>query len=264
MKFPTNLTPTHKKEIWNRLRIEWTYHSNAIEGNTLSLGDTKFILEEGLTVQGKSLREHNEVYGHGKAIDAIQEIISKNRLEFDDIFLLHRLIQAETTVDIFQPKGAWKKEQNGRYIDIAGKLEYKPYPKPSLIPGLMEKWLEDFNSVFQNFREENIYLHYTDIHLGFTRIHPFADGNGRLARILANLPLIKFGHIPIVIPTEKRREYIGLLSNYDLHSPELSSLNMEIIEKNTFREDLEKFFRECENHVSRIVDDYMSYIDRSI
>ena len=86
------LTKSDMQMLKNRLKVEWTYRSNAIEGNTISLGDTACIIEYGLTIKGKSITEHNEVIGHAKAVDLVYELIKKENINKEDLFLLHPLI----------------------------------------------------------------------------------------------------------------------------------------------------------------------------
>jgi len=95
------LTEYEKEALLKQLRIKWIYNSNAIEGNTLSEGDTSFIIENGLTVQGKSLAEHNQVIGHMKALDLIYTMLDKDSIDEEDLFLLHKAIQTEILNEVF-------------------------------------------------------------------------------------------------------------------------------------------------------------------
>jgi len=124
------LTTYQKTTIKERLKIEWIFTSNALEGSTVSLGDTAFIVEEGLTVSGITLKEHEEVVGHARAIDIIYNLLSKNEINEEDLFKLHNAVQTSLVVDIDCPIGAYKVEVNGRYINIDGKTEHKYYPHP--------------------------------------------------------------------------------------------------------------------------------------
>ncbi len=108
------LSSYQKRAIKERLKIEWIYTSNAIEGNSVSLGDTAFIVEEGLTVSGVTLKEHEEVVGHARAIDIVYDLLSKDEIEEEDIFRLHKAVQTSLVIDIDCPLGAYKVEVNGK------------------------------------------------------------------------------------------------------------------------------------------------------
>ncbi len=129
------------------LKIHWIYHhSTGIEGNTMSLEDTAFLIQEDLTVAGKSLKEHNEVMGHARAVDLLGELVEKKHLTEKDLFTLHKAVQTDTVLDIFAPVGAFKVEPNGCYVRHEdGSWEFHTYPSPEKIPFLMKEWLEILN-----------------------------------------------------------------------------------------------------------------------
>jgi Fic family protein len=135
----------------------------------------------------------------------------------DALFHLHKAVQTEVVVDIYKPIGAWKKESNGTYMVNGERQVFYEYADPAHVPDLMAKWLVFLNSrLVDNESREDAVEAYAKSHLAFVWIHPFYDGNGRMARLLANIPVLKAGFPPIVIPKEKRKEYIGLLSKYEL------------------------------------------------
>jgi Fic family protein len=115
-----DLDSYEKEALLKKLRIKWIYNSNAIEGNTLSEGDTSFIIENELTVQGKSLSEHQQVIGHMKALDLIYAMLEKESITEDDLLLLHKAIQTKHLVDSESPNGVYKIIPNGRWINIDG------------------------------------------------------------------------------------------------------------------------------------------------
>ena len=116
MKFLDNLDNDIKQNLLAQLRNLWTHSSTAIEGNTLTLGETAFVIEEGLTVSGKPLKDHQEVVGHAKAIDIVYGMVINNEpIDKEDLFRLHKAIQKEQVSDIYKPVGAWKAEPNGTY-----------------------------------------------------------------------------------------------------------------------------------------------------
>ncbi len=254
-KFLEGLAATQQQELLNRLKVEWTYTSNALEGNTLSIGDTQFIIEYGLTIKGKSIREHNEVIGHARAVDLVYELLEKDMLEKQDIFNLHKTIQTQVVVDIYSPIGKWKNEANGRYVKTEETLVYLAYPKPEDVEHLMQLWLIDFNAQNQLMNDIQAIDAYTRLHLAFTSIHPFFDGNGRMARLLANIPLLKSGFLPIVVNNQDRQDYLQALSNYDLSVPALNRKTTQLVMENIAFEKLKNFFEQQYNNTKKLVEE---------
>jgi Fic family protein len=249
------LNSYEEKALKEQLKIVWTYNSNAIEGNTLKLGDTAFVIEYGLTVKGKPLKEHNEVMGHARAIDLIYAFVKQDSFTEENLFLLHQAIMTQIIIDIEAPMGAYKVVENGRYLNIENHSTYLPYPHPNEIEHLMGLWFEDFGETkeLQSF-DECVEL-YTDMHLAFASIHPFFDGNGRLARLIANIPLLKSGFMPIIVNNEERQEYIELLSTYNLRAKPLDKSSESLIEKNEAYQALRAFFQEQYKNSQRLLDE---------
>ena len=240
-----DLNTFEKEELLKQLKIGWTYNSNAIEGNTLKLGDTAFVIENGLTVKGKSLKDHNEVLGHAKAIDLIYGLVQKESFADEDLFVLHKAVMTQIIIDTEAPMGAYKAVENGRYVNVSDRATYIPYPHPSHIKHLMGLWFKrygDLSRPIENF--DACVGAYTDMHLSFVSIHPFFDGNGRLARLVANIPLLKNGYLPLIVSNEERQEYIELLSAYGLAAKVLDNNTKELIEKNEAYDMLYTFFKE--------------------
>ena len=221
--FYKNLDRDVRNALAARLRNLWTHESAAIEGNSLTLGETAFVIEEGLTVSGKPLKDHQEVAGHARAIELIYDMVerglakSASDITKQDLFMLHKAVQADPVCDVYKPIGEWKKEPNGTYIVDGEKQVFYEYATPDDVPVLMEKWIDFLNQAFHSTQTPDEAISaYADLHIGFVWIHPFFDGNGRMARLLANLPVLKAGHPPIIIPKRKQREYIRSLSRYSL------------------------------------------------
>ena len=251
-----NLTKVDQKQLKERLKIEWTYSSNAIEGNTISLGDTAFILEYGLTIKGKSIVEHTDIIGHAKAIDIIYELIEQNNITEGNLFLLHKAVQTEMIIDYELPIGAYKVIQNARYIRVDGKLEHKYYPHPNHIKHLMDLWFEEFGDISTPLESfESCVKRYTQMHLAFASIHPFFDGNGRLARLVANVPLLKNGYLPLIVSNEDRQEYIELLSEYNLKSKLLDETTTKLTEENKEYKKLYQFFYDQYKNSQELLDE---------
>jgi Fic family protein len=214
-KFLEGLDRDLRETLLRQIRDLWTHTSTSIEGNTLSLGDTQFILDEGLTVSGKPIKDHQEVIGHARAIEIIYSLVHKTLSE-QNLLDLHKAIQTEVVSDIYKPAGAWKVEPNGTYaVDEQGRQVFIEYAAPAAVPKLMAELIDCTNhicSVGTDF--DHAPAVYAKVHMGIAHIHPFWDGNGRIARLVANLPLLKSGLPPIVINKSDRREYIETLSHY--------------------------------------------------
>jgi Fic family protein len=204
-----------RRELLAQVRDLWTHNSTALEGNTLSLGDTHFILEEGLTVSGKPVRDHQEVIGHARAIDLLYLSLNEP-LTADIVFALHKAVQTAPVTNIYKPLGAWKLEPNETYaIGPDGEQVFIEYALPIDTPSLMLELIEAVNSA-DGVAIDNAHETYARIHMGTVHIHPFWDGNGRIARLLANIPLLRAGLPPLTISQGDRRQYIRLLANYQI------------------------------------------------
>ncbi len=113
LNFLNGLDNDLRKALLIQLRNLWTHTSTAIEGNTLTLGETAFVLEEGLTISGKPLKDHEEVVGHARAIDLVYELIQNDTVFREkELFSLHKAVQTQIVVDVYKPIGGWKKEPN--------------------------------------------------------------------------------------------------------------------------------------------------------
>ncbi|BCZ77760.1 cell division protein Fic [Paraburkholderia terrae] len=181
-----------------KLALEWTYHSNAIEGNTLTLRETKVVLE-GITVGGKSLREHFEATNHRDAILFVEELVAKQEpLSEWQIRNIHALVL----------KGIDDGEA-GRYrqenVVIAGASTTPPdfLHLPAEMASLIE-WYAQAQALHAITRA-------AELHTRFVKIHPFVDGNGRTARLLLNFELMKAGYPPAIIRKEDRLAYYDAL-----------------------------------------------------
>ncbi len=221
MEFLKNLDSDLKSALMAQLRDLWTHTSTAIEGNTLTLGETKFVIEEGLTVSGKPLKDHQEVVGHARAIDLVYAMIGKDEIKDTDLFDLHTAVMTQIVVDVYKPIGGWKKEPNGTYFfnEDTNKQDFYEYATPEDTPTLMAKWVNEFNQRNSaKYSREKALSAYVALHVSLVNIHPFFDGNGRMARLVSNIPVLKSGHPPIVIPSERRRDYINVLIKYQLEA----------------------------------------------
>lgn len=213
--FYEDLSPDIRDQLLRQVAAVWTHDSTAIEGNTLTLGETVKVLELGLTISGKPLREHQEVYGHARAIDLIYRMIQQPKVTQEDLFALHRAVMPPSPLDALNPVGGWKQSYNGTTGVANGQSIYMEYADPLDVPTLMKRWLMDFTELLDKARRPaDAIATYVRAHIGFVRIHPFFDGNGRVARLVANIPVLRGGHPPIIVPMERRSDYIDLLWEY--------------------------------------------------
>lgn len=211
-------------EIVNNLHedlvLRWTYNSNAIEGNTLTLKETKVALE-GITVGGKTLREHFEVINHREAIYYVEELVKKNEaLSEWQIKSIHQLILKN--IDDANA-GVYRKTN----VIISG-ANHVP-PDALHVQGEMQQ-------LIRWYQNEAMALHPVEraarLHVDFVKIHPFVDGNGRTARLFMNLELMKDGFPPIVLPVEKRLKYYEALDTAHTQKDynQFISLMVEVVE----------------------------------
>ncbi|MFZ1371373.1 MAG: Fic family protein [Ferruginibacter sp.] len=189
------------QKIKEGLALEWTYNSNSIEGNTLSLNETRLILQEGITIKGKSLREHFEVFNHEKAIDYLYSLIHANyTLRSLDILSLHGLVMRSIDDDF-----AGRIRNGG--VRIVG-ANFTP-PNAVKVAGLLDELLLFVN---ENPLRLNEIVLATVFHHRLVWIHPFFDGNGRTVRLAMNLLLLKAGFPPAIILKNDRKKYYDALN----------------------------------------------------
>lgn len=192
------------ERIKEELSLEWTYNSNAIEGNTLSLNETKLVLEEGITIGGKSLKEHFEVINHNKAISFLMNLV-KESTEFRsiDVLKLHELVMKNIDDDFAG------RLRNGM-VRIGG-AKFTP-PAPNKISDLIEELIIFVNSNPLALNPINL---ATVFHHRLVHIHPFFDGNGRTTRLCMNLILMRAGYPPAIILKNDRKKYYAALQKAD-------------------------------------------------
>ncbi len=195
------------KKLHEEMRLLHTYHSNAIEGNTLTLPETKLVLEEGITIGGKSLREHLEATNNAKAFDLMEDIAKKKRT-IDHVVI--QQIHEAITAGILEDAGKYRTKN----VRITGST--KTPPEWSKIIKLMDELIEKIAQYKKHPIETAAFLHHR-----FVEIHPFIDGNGRVVRLLTNLYLIAKGYPPIVLKKENRGIYYRFLRAADAGNPGL-------------------------------------------
>ncbi|MCB0840066.1 MAG: Fic family protein [Bacteroidetes bacterium] len=220
------LRPLKKEDemrIMQKFRLDWNYHSNHLEGNTLTYGETKALILFGITAQGKPLKDHFEITGHDEAIKWVIDIVKQKRpLTENFIRELHKLILKEPyEVDAITPDGQpTKKRVNiGEYKTSPNHVKTKTgeifrFATPEETPALMNDLILWYRNKSDN-KEANPILLAAEFHYKFIRIHPFDDGNGRTARILMNFILMQFGYPPVIIKTEDKENYFAALRQAD-------------------------------------------------
>jgi Fic family protein len=216
MKFLDGLSEDIQKNLLDELRVLWTHASTGIEGNTLTLGETAFVLREGLTISGKPLKDHRDVEGHARAVDLLLELLKRDAFTKEDLFNLHRIVINEQIFDVYKPIGHWKNENNSTIVVLGDKQEIIEFANFWEVPALMARWLDLLNLEVRVERktEADILGSYVRLHASFTSIHPFWDGNGRVARLVSNIPCLKAGYPPIIVDKAQRYEYILALAEY--------------------------------------------------
>lgn len=195
------LKPEEIKELDSYFRIGTTYSSNALEGNTLTISETKVILEDGITIGGKPIKDYYEATGHAKAYDYMLEIARSKEFHFteDMILRLHKLFYNNLDAD---NAGVYRNHQ----VFITG-TEYLP-PLPDDVPKQMQAFIGEVNSKKDSLHPVVLAAF---AHRRLVDIHPFTDGNGRTARLLMNMILLNKGYQIISIPPILRHEYISAL-----------------------------------------------------
>ncbi|HXW86471.1 MAG TPA: Fic family protein, partial [Candidatus Bathyarchaeia archaeon] len=190
----------HHLDEWTA--IELTYNSNALEGNTLSLKETALVVEYGLTIGGKTVREHLEAINHVHAYNFVKECATKSRtdLSLADIFDIHRLI-----LKAIDDKNAGRL----RMVSVGIKGTNIVFPSPLQLHDLMNQFMTWLHEA-----QGHPIIIAADAHYKLVSIHPFIDGNGRTSRLLMNLLLLQTGYTPAIIDVEKRKEYIDALEQY--------------------------------------------------
>lgn len=195
------LTVQESKALDQYFKIQLAYTSNALEGNSLTLTETKILLEDGISPAGKQIRDCYEATGHGKAYDLMLHLahLAEPIFTQQTISRLHQLFYSGIDMD---QAGKFREEQ----VIITG-TNYVP-PSPKDVPEQMDLFLKEF-------AQKEMCIHPIELavqaHCKLVDIHPFVDGNGRIARLLMNLILVRNGYCIVSIPPVLRNDYIAAL-----------------------------------------------------
>jgi len=213
-----SLRPIDKEQearIMQKFRLDWNYHSNNLEGNSLTYGETKALIMFGITAQGKPLKDHSEIKGHNEAIDWVIEMVKGDRpLTESFIRELHRLLLNELYEEKLKKgiKTESYKTTPNHVITQTGETFF--FATPEETPAKMGDLMAWYNEKIEDISFNPILL-AAEFHYKFIRIHPFDDGNGRTARILMNFILMKFGYPPVIIKTDDKANYFTALQLAD-------------------------------------------------
>ncbi|WP_020535459.1 Fic family protein [Lewinella cohaerens] len=217
------LSKDEESRIMQKFRLDWNYHSNHLEGNTLSYGETRALILFNITAQGKPLKDHLEITGHNEAVLWILEVVKDDR-PLNETFIreLHKLILKEPyEVDAITADGkpTKKKISVGDYKKQPNHVKTQTgeifrFASPEETPAKMADLIEWYRKEAEREDVSPILL-AAEFHYKYIRIHPFDDGNGRTARILMNFILLKFGYPPVIIKTEDKANYFAALQLAD-------------------------------------------------
>jgi Fic family protein len=216
------LQAEQEKRIWQKFRLDWNFHSNNLEGNSLTFGETKSLLLHNITAQGKPLKDHIEITGHNEAINAILDA-TKGEMPITESFLreLHVLIlkqryQSNAMTSDGTPTRKWievgqYKQTPNHVITVTGESFH--FAEPYEVPAKMQALVAEAN--LQKATPLEGLLLASKLHYEFVLVHPFDDGNGRMARILMNLILMRYGFPPAIVKTQEKEAYFSALRQAD-------------------------------------------------
>lgn len=212
--------------------VRYAHETTALEGNTLTLYETKVVLEDGLTIGGKTVREHLEILNIRDALAWLESLAAQRTpVTEDTIQEMHRLVMQGIL-----------REEEGHYRRVPVYIHGAFHVPPNWIkvPGLMREWIASL----QQDSGEHTVIFAAGAHIELVRIHPFVDGNGRTARLLTNLLLLRPGYPPALYTTDQRRDY------------------MQALDQATYYGDAEPFIRLTIEAVDRMADRYLAMIQQ--
>jgi Fic family protein len=199
------LPPPLVARLKEQMAIEYTYNSNAIEGNTLTLRETRLVIEEGITINGKSISETLEAKNHPEAMAFVENLVAtRSEIDENTVLHVHKLIMSGVVDDAGQYRTA--------RVRLAG-ANFMPPPSSDVRSKMNEllTWLKDNPDEYTPMELAAVFHHR------FVQIHPFTEGNGRTARLLMNAILLRFGYpFIVIVSTQDRSRYLKTLMEADL------------------------------------------------
>lgn len=208
------------KQIQEYYKIGLTYSSNALEGNTLDLAETKVVIEDGLTINGKPMKDHLETLGHALAFNELLELAKSDTITEENIKNLHKIFYAKIDSD---NAGNYRQKP----VIVTGADVDFPLPKE------LDDKMKEFIEKLPQLKEKLHAVEYAAmIHALFVNIHPFIDGNGRVARLIMNLALLQAGYNITIIPPVVRADYIRAIqdSNHNNFQPFINFISEMVLE----------------------------------
>ncbi len=204
------------KKINYKFRLDWNYNSNVMEGNSLTKMETRTVMINNITVEGKPLKDIIEMRGHDEVITNIMKI-GKGELNLSEARIkeIHKSIMYEDDSEKKMNIGIWKPHNNYLYNYKKERIDFTPYGEVKEKMHELVNWLNTQNEKIKVNDKKALHplILAFEFHLKYIRIHPFYDGNGRTARIFMNLILIAFGYPPVIVKLEEKRQYYQYLSD---------------------------------------------------
>ena len=219
----SELTTIQKNDLYRSLRVSITHHSNAIEGLTLTFGETKRLLESGVTAPNKPLHEQLVILGFADAFDFVVREAENTGHRFDDEFIkdIHAILFDKalkiSPERIERPIGAWRKDER-QILGVDIQLS-----SPAKID-------QDLGNLLYRIKTDMNLRDIAEFHINFERIHPFADGNGRVGRLLMTYQAIKNNYSPPLITNDHREEYLTSLNDVNTHAQFIESAIKETMD----------------------------------
>lgn len=232
------LSPKHVENLKRLFDVDFTYNSTAIEGNTYTLQETRIVLLDGITVGGKSTREHLEIVNHKEAIDYIEGLAKKELSEFNrtDILNIHTLILKgidSENAGVYRHVPVYTRLKDGSIHKFCDPLK------------IIDEMDHYFSWLFSKKESHPIFI-AAESHTRLVSIHPFIDGNGRTARLIMNLILIHYGYPPAIIKASQRSQYLDAIERWQQKNDDVPFKELLI---DSVRESLEIYIDTLKNNI---------------
>ena len=265
MPFLDGLPVSLKEMFWEEMRISWSRHTCALDGNPLTDDEARMVIEKGLAAgNGATLVQNCEIESHAQAIDRLHQLIGK-RLYEDDLISLHKAMLPEPLIHgPLKPTGILREGASDNAPKASAEAQnVTPHIPPGGIPALMRAFVKAMSPRIAGPASlEAALAAYAQIHLAFTSVRPFGQGNRRFARLIANLPLLNAGHAPIVILLDNREAYIRHTAGLQATAPESSMAVKEQFDR-PLDPGFLTFLRRCREEESvRFLDDMRGALRR--